>query len=281
MRFASYLKDGVPSFGAVSGEDGLVTLGGRIAGINGLRAAIERGALKELGAFAAAAKPDLAVADATFLPIIPDSSKMLCVGLNYRAHAEEGGHAVKDWPGYFIRVDDTVVGHGRPLEAPSVSEQFDYEGELALVIGKGGRNISEAEALDHVAGYTCFMDGSVRDYQKRSICAGKNFQASGSAGPFLVTTDEIPDPSRLELSTYRNGERVQHSGLDKMIHSIPKTIAYLSTIILLRPGDLIATGTPEGVGRDRSPPLWLRPGDEIAVDIAGVGVLRNPIVAGA
>ncbi|TCR70644.1 fumarylacetoacetate hydrolase family protein [Bosea sp. BK604] len=281
MRFASYLKDGAPTFGAVSGEDGLVTLAGRIPGVDGLRTAIERGVLAQLWALASAAKPDLAIADATFLPIIPDASKMLCVGLNYRAHAEEGGHAVKDWPGYFIRVDDSVVGHGQALEAPKVSEQFDYEGELAVVIGKGGRNIAEAEALGHVAGYTCFMDGSVRDYQKRSISAGKNFQSSGSAGPFLVTADEIPDPTRLQLSTYHNGELVQHSGIDMMIHSIPKTIAYVSTIIQLRPGDIVATGTPEGVGRDRSPQRWLRPGDEIAVEIPGVGRLLNPIAAAA
>ncbi|MBF9233839.1 fumarylacetoacetate hydrolase family protein [Microvirga alba] len=280
MKFASYIKNGTATFGALSGE-GLVTLAARLPGIETLRGAIEANRLAELGAIARETTPDVSLVEVTFLPIIPEPSKTLCVGANYRDHAAEAGKTEKAWPGYFIRVDDTIVGHDMPLEAPQASEQFDFEGELALVIGKPGRHILESEALSYVAGYTCFMDGSVRDYQKRCISAGKNFQASGSSGPFLVTADEIPDPSTLSLSTFLNGERVQHSGLDMLIHSIPKTIAYLSTIIQLRPGDVIATGTPAGVGHARQPPLWMKPGDRISVEISEIGRLSNPIIAGA
>lgn len=280
MKFASYLENGKATFGALSG-DKLVTLGGKLPGVSTLRDAIEAGKLGELGKLAKSAAPNVAVADVKFLPVIPNPSKTLCVGANYRDHAEEAGKNEKPWPGYFIRVDDTVVGHGAPLEAPRVSEQYDYEGELALVIAKPGRHIAESDALSYVAGYTCFMDGSVRDYQKRCISAGKNFQSSGSSGPFMVTADEIPDPSKLILTTTLNGQQVQHSGVDMLIHSIPKTIAYLSTIIQLRPGDVIATGTPAGVGHARKPPLWLKAGDRLTVEISKVGTLSNPIVAGA
>ena len=276
MKFASYLKDGQPTFGVVVG-DGLVTLGNKLPHVPTLRAAIEAGALAQLGEAAVDARPDIALADAVFLPVIPNPSKTLCVGANYRDHAAEAGKTEKPWPGYFIRVDDTIVGHGQPLEAPVVSEQFDFEGELALVIGRPARHIAESEALSYVAGYTCFMDGSVRDYQKRCISAGKNFQASGASGPFLVTADEIPDPAQLTLTTYLNGDQVQHSSIAMMIHSVPKTIAYLSTIIQLRPGDVIATGTPAGVGHGRQPPLWMRRGDRITVEISGVGRLSNTI----
>ncbi|MBS7706368.1 fumarylacetoacetate hydrolase family protein [Chelatococcus asaccharovorans] len=276
MKFASYLKDGQPTFGVVVG-DGLVTLGNKLPHVPTLRAAIETGALAQLGEAAVDARPDIALAEAVFLPVIPNPSKTLCVGANYRDHAAEAGKTEKPWPGYFIRVDDTIVGHGQPLEAPVVSEAFDFEGELALVMGRPARHIAESEALAYVAGYTCFMDGSVRDYQKRCISAGKNFQASGASGPFLVTADEIPDPAQLTLTTYLNGDQVQHSSIAMMIHSVPKTIAYLSTIIQLRPGDVIATGTPAGVGHGREPPLWMRRGDRITVEISGVGRLSNPV----
>jgi 2-keto-4-pentenoate hydratase/2-oxohepta-3-ene-1,7-dioic acid hydratase in catechol pathway len=155
-----------------------------------------------------------------------------------------------------------------------VSDNFDFEGELAVVIGKAARHITAEQALDHVAGYTCFVDGSVRDYQKFSVTSGKNFPGTGPLGPWLVTTDEIPDPSRLTLTTRLNGMEVQHSPTDLLIYSIPQIIAFCSDFTALSPGDVIATGTPEGVGHSRKPPLWMKPGDTLEVEIAGIGTLR-------
>ena len=181
-------------------------------------------------------------------------------------------------PSMFIRFDDTLVGHGGELIRPKVSEHFDFEGELALVIGKGGRHIAAARALEHVAGYTCFVDGSVRDYQKFSVTSGKNFPGTGPLGPWLVTRDEIPDPGRLTLTTRLNGKEVQHATTDLLIYSIPQIIAFCSDFTALAPGDVISTGTPEGVGHGRKPPLWMKVGDTLEVEITGIGVLRAQVV---
>jgi 2-keto-4-pentenoate hydratase/2-oxohepta-3-ene-1,7-dioic acid hydratase in catechol pathway len=174
----------------------------------------------------------------------------------------------------FIRFTDTLVGHGGELIRPKVSDNFDFEGELAVVIGKPARHVTAEQALDHVAGYTCFVDGSVRDYQKFSVTSGKNFPGTGPLGPWLVTPDEIPDPSKLTLTTRLNGSQVQHSPTDLLIYSIPQIIAFCSDFTQLSPGDVIATGTPEGVGHSRKPPLWMKPGDVLEVEISGIGTLR-------
>jgi 2-keto-4-pentenoate hydratase/2-oxohepta-3-ene-1,7-dioic acid hydratase in catechol pathway len=179
----------------------------------------------------------------------------------------------------FARFADTLVGHEGAMIRPTVSDHFDFEGELALVIGKGGRHIAPESALDHVAGYTCFVDGSVRDYQKFSVTSGKNFPSTGPLGPWMVTADEIADPSRLTLTTRLNGQDVQHSTTDLLIYSIPQIIAFCSDFTALSPGDVIATGTPEGVGHSRKPPLWMKPGDRLEVEIDGIGVLRVDIAA--
>ena len=243
---------------------------------------VAAGAVDTMRALAQQHKPDLALADVELLPLIPEGAQFFAAGVNYRAHVEETGRKVRtldDGPAFFLRLPSSLAGHGQPLVRPRVSQHFDFEGELAVVIGRAGRHIAESDALSHVAGYTCFMDGSIRDYQKHSVSIGKNFQATGPLGPWLVTADEIPDPTRLTLSTRLNGETVQHSGLDQLIFSIEFLISYLSRITVLQPGDVIATGTPGGIGRERTPPLWMRPGDRIEVDISGIGVLSNPIVA--
>ena len=180
----------------------------------------------------------------------------------------------------FIRLTDTLLGHRQPVLKPTVSDHLDFEGELALVIGKGGRAISEADALSHVAGYTCFNDVSVRDWQRHTgqITPGKNFPASGPLGPWLVTADEIPDPARLTLTTRLNGEVVQNAPTDDLIFTVPVIIAYVSAFTPLAPGDVISTGTPGGVGFRRDPPLWMKDGDTIEVDISGIGTLSNPVV---
>src|SRR3954471_21321543 len=281
MKLASYMANGKACFGVVSG-DGVVTLNDRLGGRYAtLRDVLAADGLAQIAKAAAAAKPDHTLAQVQFLPAIPYPEKILCAGINYRSHAAETGRELPKQPSMFIRLANTLTGQDGEMIRPSVSEHFDFEGELAIVIGRGGRHIPVARALDHVAGYTCFVDGSVRDYQKFSVTAGKNFPATGPLGPWIVTTDEISDPMRLTLTTRLNGQQVQHSGTDQMIYSIPKIISYVSEFTPLLPGDIIATGTPEGVGHGRTPPLWMKPGDVLEVQISKIGTLRSRIVAEA
>jgi 2-keto-4-pentenoate hydratase/2-oxohepta-3-ene-1,7-dioic acid hydratase in catechol pathway len=272
MKLLSFTADGKDFFGAVSG-DGVVTLNDKI-GQPDLRSALAAGAMAAMHKTAKEAKPDRKLSEIKFLPVIPNPQKILCAGINYRSHAAETGRELPKQPSLFIRFTDTLVGHDGELVRPAVSDNFDFEGELAVVIGKPARHIKAEQALDHVAGYTCFVDGSVRDYQKFSVTSGKNFPGSGPLGPWPVTTDEIPDPSRLELTTRLNGTQVQHSPTDLLIYSIPQIIAFCSDITALSPGDVIATGTPEGVGHSRKPPLWMKPGDILEVEISSIGTLR-------
>jgi 2-keto-4-pentenoate hydratase/2-oxohepta-3-ene-1,7-dioic acid hydratase in catechol pathway len=276
MKLLSFAADGKEWFGAAR-EDGVVTLNDKIGQPN-LRAALAAGALERMRELAAPAAPDRKFGDIAFLPVIPRPEKILCAGINYRSHAAEMSRELPKQPSMFIRFADTLVGHGGNLIRPKASDNFDFEGELALVIGRGGRNIAADAALQHVAGYTCFVDGSVRDYQKFSVTSGKNFPGTGPLGPWLVTRDEIPDPSRLTLTTRLNGKEVQRSGTDLLIYSIPQIIAFCSQFTALAPGDVISTGTPEGVGHSRKPPLWMKPGDTLEVEITGIGVLRAQVV---
>ena len=278
MKLASYLADGKQAFGVVAG-DGVVDMTDRLRGAlcHAARRAHARRARRD-PARDQGSDPDRTLAQVRLLPAIPDPEKIFCAGINYRSHAAETGRELPKQPSMFLRLANTLVGHEGEMIRPKVSDNFDFEGELAVVIGRGGRHIPEARALDHVAGYTCFVDGSVRDFQKHSVTAGKNFPGSGPLGPWIVTTDEIPDPSRLVLTTRLNGKEVQRSGTDLLIHSIPTIIAFCSNITPLAPGDIIATGTPEGVGHRRTPPLWMKAGDVLEVEISGIGVLRTRIV---
>ncbi|MGD0024719.1 MAG: fumarylacetoacetate hydrolase family protein [Xanthobacteraceae bacterium] len=276
MKLLSFAADGKELFGALSG-DGVVTLNDRV-GHATLRDALAAGAMEDMRKAAKEAKPDRKLADVKFLPAIPHPEKILCAGINYRSHAAETGRELPKQPSMFARFPDTLVGHEGEMIRPTVSDNFDFEGELAVVIGRGGRHIKAERALHHVAGYTCFVDGSVRDYQKFSVTAGKNFPGTGPLGPWIVTTDEIADPSRLTLMTRLNGKEVQHSGTDLLIYSVPQIIAFCSDFTALSAGDVIATGTPEGVGHRRNPPLWMKPGDVLEVEITGIGTLRARIV---
>lgn len=280
MKLVSYAAAGRQSYGVLVG-DGIVDLGRRLGDrLPTLRSAIAGGGLTGAAAEAAKAAPDIALSQVTLLPPIPEPDKIICAGRNYRAHAAEAGGAPPENPQVFLRLVNTLVGHGGAMVRPKISGDFDYEGELALVIGKGGRHIAPADALGHIFGYSCFNDGSIRDIQfKHSVSAGKNFHATGGFGPWLVTADEIPDPRRLSLATRLNGKEVQHTGVDDLIFDIPTLIAYCSQWTPLLPGDVIATGTPEGVGFARKPPLWMQPGDMVEVEISQIGVLRNPITA--
>jgi len=276
MKLLSFAADGKNWFGALR-DDGVVTLNDKVAQPN-LHAALAAGAIDKMRDIAQRAAPDRKLSAIKFLPVIPRPGKILCAGINYRSHAAEMARELPKQPSMFIRFADTLVGHIGELIRPQVSDHFDFEGELALVIGKGGRHIAAERALEHVAGYTCFVDGSVRDYQKFSVTSGKNFPGTGPLGPWLVTRDEIPDPGRLTLTTRLNGKEVQHATTDLLIYSIPQIIAFCSDFTALAPGDVISTGTPEGVGHGRKPPLWMKAGDTLEVEITGIGVLRVQVV---
>src|SRR4029078_16273 len=273
MKLASYIAGGKECYGVVVG-DGVVTLKGH----GSLRDALAAGALEEMRKASAGWKPDHRLADIRFLPVIPNPHKILCAGVNYKSHAAEVGRELPKQPSMFIRFTDTLVGHEGEMIRPRLSDNFDFEGELTMVIGKGGRHIPIDRALDHVAGYTIFVDGSVRDYQKFSVTSGKNWPGTGPLGAWIVTRAEIPDPSALTLTTRLNGQQVQHSGTDKLIYSCQQIVSFCSDFTQLDRGAITATGTPEGVGHGRKPPLWMKPGDLLEVEITKIGVLRTKIV---
>lgn len=223
--------------------------------------------------------PRHSIAEIVSLPPISEPGKILCVGLNYETHRKETGRAEAAHPTIFTRFADTQIGHGANIMRPRVSQELDYEGELAIVIGRGGRYISAEAAMEHVAAYACYNDATVRDWQRHThqFTPGKNFPGTGAFGPFLVTADSIPDYRTLHLTTRLNGEVVQDAGLDQLIFPIPTLIAYCSAFTPLAPGDVIVTGTPGGVGAKRTPPLWMKPGDTVEVDIRGLGTLTNRV----
>ena len=277
MRFASYLNNGRPGFGLVTSE-GIVDLTDRAPS---LKAAIADGALQALGVEAASRTASLRESDVTLLPVIPDPAKIFCVGLNYETHRQETGRAVVGHPTIFTRFADTQGGHDGEIVLPRVSTMLDFEGELAVIVGKGGRYIAEADAWSHVAGYACYNDASVRDWQNHThqYTPGKNFPTTGPFGPYLVTPDEVGEIGPQTIQTRLNGETVQSAHLRDMIFSIPVIIAYLSAFTPLSPGDVIATGTPGGVGFKREPQLFMKAGDVVEVEIEKVGLLRSRIVA--
>lgn len=279
MKLTSFTANGTPSFGLVT-DAGIVDLGRRFPATPTLRAFLaDKGATAAIPFLTAPA--DFAIDAVSFDPVIPNPDKIICVGLNYHDHVVETGREVTVNPLLFARYSGSQIGHGAPLVKPAISDDFDYEGEMAVIIGKAGRHIPENRALDHVAGYACYNDGSVRDWQRHTsqFMPGKTFAGTGAFGPWMVTTDEIPDPTALTLTTRLNGQVVQQTTTDLMITSIPALIAYCSTILPLLPGDVIVSGTPGGVGAKRKPPLWMKAGDVAEVEISGIGVLRNPVVA--
>ncbi len=219
---------------------------------------------------------DYSFEEITFLPVIETPGKILCVGMNYADKRQEFNEQNTS-PTIFIRFPDSQTGHNDIVVKPEISTEFDYEGEMAVIIGKTGRNIDKERAYEFVAGYSCYMDGSVRDWQNSSITAGKNWPRTGAFGPYLVTTDEVPNPHNLSIKTYLNGQTVQDDHTKNMIYTIPDLLAYLSTFTELNPGDVILTGSPGGVGKKRTPPLFLKQDDVIEVEIEAVGLLQNRV----
>ncbi|WP_298200075.1 fumarylacetoacetate hydrolase family protein [Novosphingobium sp.] len=272
-RYISFARpDGTPSFGRLDGET--VHDLGRAGAPSWLKDALagDLGALAAIGRY-----PRRAV---RLLPVVPNPGKILCIGLNYATHVAETGREQKEHPAVFTRWADTLVADGEPLVRPPETTRFDYEGELAVVIGKGGRRIGRDQAMDHVAGYAVFQDGSVRDWQRHNIqfTPGKNFPATGGFGPALVTPDEVADLASQRVQTRLNGELVQDQPISDLIWDIPFLIAYCSTFTSLAPGDVIATGTPGGVGDKRTPPLYMKGGDRVDVSIGVIGTLTNPVI---
>jgi 2-keto-4-pentenoate hydratase/2-oxohepta-3-ene-1,7-dioic acid hydratase in catechol pathway len=281
VKFASFRARGVAGYGLVT-DAGLRPVTTTFAArFPDLRSVLAAGVLTD-AAEAARRNPRLPDdGDVILEPVIPNPGKILCVGVNYLEHIREMGRDPPEHPVIFVRFPDSLVGHGGDIVRTKVSRQYDFEGELAFVIGRRARYVEKSRALDHVAGYSCFMDGSVRDYQRQTsqFTAGKNFPASGSFGPHLVTPDEIPDLSALALTTRLNGSVMQQALIGDMRFGVADLLAYASTFTRLEPGDVITTGTPSGVGFARNPPVWLQPGDRLEVEIAGIGVLVNNVIA--
>jgi 2-keto-4-pentenoate hydratase/2-oxohepta-3-ene-1,7-dioic acid hydratase in catechol pathway len=278
MKFASFEIDGRTSWGLVEGE-AIADLGAVLRErFHDLKSAIAANALAEAAASATKATRH-ALSDITWLPVIPNPDKILCIGLNYEMHRKETGRAEVENPTVFARFANSQTGHLSDIIRPRVSTDLDFEGELALVIGKAGRYIARQDAWAHIAGYACYNEGSVRDFQRHThqYTPGKNFPATGAFGPWMVTSDEIDDVAPLRLQTRLNGEVVQDATISQMIFDIPRQIEYCSTFTRLEPGDVIATGTPGGVGSRRTPPLWMKPGDVVEVEIDRIGLLRNGI----
>ncbi|HTY69534.1 MAG TPA: fumarylacetoacetate hydrolase family protein [Alphaproteobacteria bacterium] len=282
MKFVSFLYQKKPSYGVIAG-DGVFDLGKKFGKkYPTLRVALLEGALNALKKAAKGKKPNIPLAKIQFLPVIPDARKIVCVGLNYREHRAETGRPDTVHPTLFNRWADSQVGHDQPLLKPKESDKFDWEGELAVIIGKEGRRIPREKAMSYVAGYSCYNDGSVRDWQRHTsqFMPGKNFPATGGFGPWMVTTDELKDITKQTLTTRVNGVVKQQATIDMMIFDIPEQIAYISAWTTLRPGDVIVTGTPGGVGIARNPPEFMKVGDTCEIEITGVGKLRNVIKEG-
>ncbi|WP_439366476.1 fumarylacetoacetate hydrolase family protein [Bradyrhizobium sp. DASA03005] len=219
------------------------------------------------------------ISTVTWLPVIPNPDKILCVGLNYETHRKETGRAEVDHPTIFSRYANSQTGHLQPIVRPRVSTDLDFEGELAVIIGKAGRYISRADAMDHVAGYSCYNDGSIRDFQRHThqFTPGKNFPDTGAFGPWMMTPAELGPLGELKLQTRLNGQVMQEALIKQMIFDIPRQIEYCSTFTRLEPGDVIVSGTPGGVGARREPPLWMKPGDVVEIEVERLGVLRNVV----
>lgn len=277
MKLASFSYQGQARFGRVEGD--------RIRDLSAAKPAIT-----DLRSFLAAPfdidplagnLPCYPLTDVSWLPVIPNPEKIICIGLNYESHRQELGLEKPAYPMLFARFASSQIGQGDDIVKPRVSEKLDFEGELAVIIGKAGRHITPETAYQYVAGYSCYNDVSVRDWQMHTqqYTAGKNFDQTGAFGPWLVTRDALPDLASRQITTRLNGQQVQQARLDDFIFDIPALIAYISTLCTLVPGDVIVTGTPAGVGVARKPRLYMQPGDQIEVEIGGIGVLSNLVVA--
>lgn len=281
MKFLSFEHAGKASFGAVTG-DGVVDLKKRHPELPDLRQAIREGRLGKLAAEASSVQADHALDDIVFLPPVPNPEKIICIGVNYAERNAEykDGSEPPRYPSVFMRSRESLTGHQQPLLDPPESDQLDYEGEIVIVVGKEGRRIARENAHEHVAGLTIMNEGSVRDFLRHSkfnVTQGKNFERSGSTGPWLVTADELDPMGELTVMTRVNGEQRQHDTTANLTFGFRYLMSYLSIFYRLKPGDLIATGTPNGAGARFDPPKYLKDGDVVEVEVPGIGTLRNAV----
>ena len=280
MKLISFTRLGEVGFGALI-DDGVVDLINQLDyGVNNIKEAIESDLLYLAADYLEGRTPDFAMSDVTLLPVIPNPAKIICIGLNYENHRKETKRPDVEHPTIFVRYPDSQVAHGQALIKPKSSERFDYEGEMAVIIGDGGRNISEETALDHVAGYACYNDGSVRNWQRHTsqFTPGKTFPGTGAFGPYMVTPDEVGDYTKLPIQTRLNGKIMQDAKLSDLIFPVPRLINYVSQFTPLAGGDVIVSGTPGGVGDKREPPVYMVPGDFVEVEIGILGTLANPVI---
>jgi 2-keto-4-pentenoate hydratase/2-oxohepta-3-ene-1,7-dioic acid hydratase in catechol pathway len=279
MKVVTFRRNGARSYGILENDRVLDVGSGLASRYADLRSVLAANALRELSSARTQGAPTLRVDEVKFEPVIPNPEKILCVGLNYMSHRTETKRPETKYPSIFTRFADTQVGHETPVLRPSFSTAFDYEGELAVVIGRGGRYISEQDVSAHIAGYSCYNDVSVRDWQRHTAqwTPGKNFPNTGAFGPSLVTPDEIPDLGALTLTTRLNGKVMQEAPISDLIFSVPVIVSYISKFTPLYPGDVIATGTPGGVGDRRDPPVYMKDGDVVEVEIDRIGILRNVV----
>ncbi len=281
MKFLSFKRNGRASWGAVH-DNGVVDLGARHSELPDLRAAIRADRLAELGAEAESNIADCTLDDIAYLPTIPNPEKIICIGVNYANRNEEykDGSEPPKYPSVFMRTRESLVGHEQDMLDPPESDQLDYEGEIVIVIGKEGRRIPESKACEHIAGLTIMNEGSLRDWlrhAKFNVTQGKNFAHSGALGPWMVTSDELDPMGELQVITTVNGEERQNDTTNSLLFPFPYLISYLSTFYHLKPGDIIATGTPNGAGARFDPPIYLKDGDLITVEVPGIGTLRNTV----
>lgn len=274
MKLMSFRRpDGTASWG-IAAADGVIDCAGIAPSLrDGL-------SIMDKVATAAKAPATYGYGAIQYLPVVPNAGKLLCIGLNYATHVKEGGREPPKQPMIFVRFNNSVVGHNQALVRPKASDKFDFEGELVVIIGKTCRHVAKADWQSVVAGYTCFNDGSIRDFQRHTtqFTPGKNFYQSGAFGPYMITPDEVGDITSKELITRLNGEVMQHAPINDLLFDIPTLIEYCSTFTQLEPGDAIVTGTTGGVGFARTPPVWMKPGDKIEIEVTGVGVLTNTII---
>jgi 2-keto-4-pentenoate hydratase/2-oxohepta-3-ene-1,7-dioic acid hydratase in catechol pathway len=278
MKLATFSTGSTATWGLIDGDEA-VDVGAVLRDrYPDLKSVIAADALTQISSAVADARR-YPVSQIAWLPVIPNPDKILCVGLNYEMHRKETGRAEVEHPTIFTRFANSQTGHLANIIRPRVSTDLDFEGELAVIIGKGGRYIAREDAWSHIAGYSCYNDGSVRDFQRHTIqfTPGKNFPDTGAFGPWMMTPDELGDLAPLKLQTRVNGQVVQEATIAQMIFDIPRQIEYCSTFTKLEPGDVIVTGTPGGVGAKRNPPLWLKPGDTVEVEVERLGILRNGV----
>lgn len=280
MSFVSFEIDGHPSYGLWKDEQTWIRVPAAFeARYPDLKSVIAADCLDELERVARESGQTVRAPQARLLPVIPNPGKILCVGLNYKSHVAETKRADSAHPAIFTRYADSLLAHGAPMPKPKSTQRFDFEAELAVIIGKGGRDIPQAQALDHIAGYACFNDGTARDWQRHTHqwTPGKNFPATGPFGPYMAARKEVPDVNQLTIQSRLNGQVMQKASLADLIFTLPVIIEYLSGFTPLSPGDVIATGTPGGVGDRREPPVYMTAGDVIEIEITGLGVLKNVI----